>query len=117
MRERCDVAMEHLQSLIAFEAGVDSWEEALSLPAKEFAEAENRGVRHLRGQIPLYVKGARGAAQARERVTRCCTVREVEDVLATMREGALGAGKGYRGRVVGDADDSSHGPCACGSTW
>jgi len=79
--ERCEVAMEHLKSLIAFEAEVETWNEAKLLPAPVFRPAENRGVRHLRGQIPLYVKGARGAAQSRERITRCSTVAEVEDVL------------------------------------
>jgi nifR3 family TIM-barrel protein len=79
--ERCEVAMEHLKSLIAFEAEVETWNEAKLLPAPVFRPAENRGVRHLRGQIPLYVKGARGAAQIRERITRCSTVAEVEDVL------------------------------------
>jgi len=79
--ERCVTALQHLRSLVAFEAGVESWDEALSLPRSSFAEAENRAVRHLRGQIPLYVKGERGAAHAREQITRCGTVAEVEAVL------------------------------------
>jgi tRNA-dihydrouridine synthase B len=86
IEERCEVALGHLKALVGFEAGADSWEEALSLPAAEFAEAEGRGVRHLRGQVPLYVKGVPGAARARERITHCCTVAEVEDVLAEIAE-------------------------------
>ena len=82
LAERCETALQHLQTLIAFEAGVDTWTEALALPGPQFDEAENRGVRHLRGQIPLYVKGTHGAARARERITKCCTVAEVQAVLA-----------------------------------
>ena len=86
MKERCDTALEHLRTLIAFEAGVDAWEQALALPADVLSAAENRGVRHLRGQVPLYIKGARGAAHARERITKCCTVAEVEAVLVEFRD-------------------------------
>jgi nifR3 family TIM-barrel protein len=82
MRDRCATALQHLRALVAFEAGVDAWEEAIGSTPREFAQAENRAVRHLRGQLPLYVKGARGAAHARERITRCCTVAEVEAVLS-----------------------------------
>ena len=89
MRERCDTALEHLRALVAFDAGVATWADALSLPAARLAEAETRAVRHLRAQIPLYVKGEKGAAQARERITRCCTVAEVEGVLYEFSKGEV----------------------------
>ena len=79
--ERIEVALEHLRLQIAYIAEVSSFEEALALPAKEFAEAELYAVRSLRGQIPLYIKGEPGAAQSREKLTRCSTLAEVETEL------------------------------------
>jgi nifR3 family TIM-barrel protein len=81
LHERCLMAKEHLRMLVSFEAGVPSFEEALALPAGQFNLAEMRAVKHMRGQAPLYIKGVRGAAQARERLTRCNTVAEVEAIL------------------------------------
>jgi nifR3 family TIM-barrel protein len=62
--ERRDTAMIHLRDL------------ANSL-------GEDRAVRHLRGQIPMYVKGYRGASEARERIVRAVTIPEVEEILWT----------------------------------
>jgi len=87
--ERIQVALEHLRLQIAYVAEVDSFEDALALPPKEFAEAEMYAVRSLRGQIPMYIKGEHGAAQAREKLTRCSTLAEVEDELRKFREGLL----------------------------
>lgn len=39
---------------------------------------EERAVRHLRGQLPLYVSGFPGAARVREAVTRTVSIAEVE---------------------------------------
>ena len=63
--ERIDVALEHLRLTIEHEGD------------------EDRAVRSMRGQIPLYIKGEPGASQARERLTRLRTYAEVEDALRT----------------------------------
>jgi tRNA-dihydrouridine synthase len=62
--ERIEVALEHLRSLAEIEGD------------------EARACRHLRGQIPLYIKGYPGAAQARARLSLCSTIAEYEDVLS-----------------------------------
>ena len=43
---------------------------------------ENRGVRHLRGQLPLYFKGYRGSARLRDAITSADTLASVRDTLA-----------------------------------
>ncbi len=43
---------------------------------------ENRGVRHLRGQLPLYFKGYRGSARLRDAITSADTLVSVRDTLA-----------------------------------
>lgn len=84
LEERIEVALEHLRMMIAVEADADSYAEAQLSP--NFADAELRATRHLRGQIPMYIKGEPGAAQARERLTRCSSVAEVEEVLGQFAE-------------------------------
>lgn len=66
------VAMEHLRSMVEYETAADP-----GPPSPEL-----RACRALRGQIPMYIKGYPGAAQARERLTRCSSVDEFEEVLA-----------------------------------
>lgn len=61
LEERCETAMQHLMDL-----------------AKSYEE--NGAVRHLRGQLPIYVKGFRGANQARERIVRATTIAEVQEI-------------------------------------
>jgi tRNA-dihydrouridine synthase B len=80
--ERVAVALQHLKLMVANEAGLGSYEEALALPRDEYLDAEVRATRALRGQVPLYIKGAPGAAQARERLTKCNSVSEVESILS-----------------------------------
>jgi tRNA-dihydrouridine synthase len=70
--ERIRIAMEHLRSMVEYETAAD-----LGPPSPEL-----RACRALRGQIPMYIKGFPGAAVARERLTRCSSVDEFEDVLA-----------------------------------
>lgn len=70
-RDRIETALEHLKRLIQFEI------EAGNSPE----DAEIRSVRHLRGQIPLYIKGEPGAARVRDAITRLSTASEVEAVL------------------------------------
>ena len=79
LRERIDVSLEHIRSMIAYEADVDDFEAAQSTP--KFADAEMRACRALRGQIPLYIKGMPGAAVLRDRITRCSSLAEYSDVL------------------------------------
>lgn len=77
--ERIRTAMEHLRTMVACEADAASFEEARETP--DFAGAELRACRSLRGQIPLYIKGEVGASQIRDRLTRCSTVAEFEEIL------------------------------------
>jgi tRNA-dihydrouridine synthase B len=62
LSERVDTALEHVCDL-----------------AKTIGE--NRAVCHLRGQIPHYIKGFRGASEAREHIVRAVTIQEVEAIL------------------------------------
>ena len=65
LAERISAAMDHLRDLSE-------------------TMGEDRAVRHLRGQIPHYVKGFRGASQAREEIVRATTIGEVERILDTV---------------------------------
>ena len=46
---------------------------------------EDRAVRHLRSQLPHYVRGYRDAARIREGIHAACTISEVEEVFARFR--------------------------------
>lgn len=74
--ERIRTAIEHLESMVTYEADEDSFAKAKEVPDAEFCAC-----RALRGQIPLYIKGEIGASQARDRLTRCSTVQEFTAVL------------------------------------
>jgi nifR3 family TIM-barrel protein len=65
--ERLETAMAHLTDL------------AVTL-------GEERAVRHLRGQIPHYVKGCAGASKAREQIVRAVTIEEVRQILERVEE-------------------------------
>lgn len=69
LKERIDTALRHLSLMIEYETDFDP------------DGAELRACRALRGQIPLYVKGFPGAAVLRERLTRCCSLGEYENLL------------------------------------
>jgi nifR3 family TIM-barrel protein len=71
LTDRIETALEHLRLMIEYEG--DS--------SAEPEKAEVWAVRHLRGQIPMYIKGEPGAAQIRDRLTKCAAYAEVEDVL------------------------------------
>lgn len=88
MAERIETALSHLRLMIAHEAEAASWEQTVTSP--DYSQAELWACRHLRGQIPLYVKGAPGAAQARDRITKCSTYAEFEDVLRGFALSAFG---------------------------
>lgn len=81
MDERIEVALEHVRLSIAYNADVETYDEALALPIQRLQDAEMHTVRSLRGQIPMYIKGEPGAAQAREHLTRCSSLLEVESEL------------------------------------
>lgn len=50
---------------------------------------EDRAVRHLRGQLPHYIKGYAGAARARERIVQATTIEQVRTILEGVRAGRL----------------------------
>jgi nifR3 family TIM-barrel protein len=79
LEERIQTALHHLRLSIAHEADCDTFEEALLSP--NYARAELTASRAIRGQMPLYIKGAVGASVIRDRLTRCSSVAEYEDVL------------------------------------
>lgn len=77
--ERIATALQHLRLMVACEAEADSYAEAQD--QENFADAELRACRGLRGQIPLYIKGEIGASVLRDKLTRCSTVGEYEALL------------------------------------
>ncbi len=77
--ERIRTALEHVRMTVAGELEVESFEEARAHP--DYAGAELRACRSLRGQVPLYIKGEPGASALRDRLTKCSSVAEFEDVL------------------------------------
>lgn len=81
IQERIDTAIEHLKLMVAYQAEVETWEDAQALPEAQFEESEMYATRHLRGQIPMYIKGEPGAAETRNKLTQCNTVAEVRQVL------------------------------------
>lgn len=79
LEERAKLALEHLRLMILDHCQASTIEEAQELP--DFAQKELASCRHMRGQLPMYMKGAPGAAQLRERLTKCNSYAEVEDQL------------------------------------
>ena len=94
MEERIRTAIEHAKTMVAFEAGLDEWSDVVGLLPAERAEIELRGIRALRGQLPLYIKGAPGAAQTRARLSRVSSVAELEDILEEFAAGPRERGAG-----------------------
>jgi nifR3 family TIM-barrel protein len=70
LQNRVDTALEHLREMISYETVADS-----------SGEPELRACRALRGQIPLYIKGAPGASAVRDRLTRCSSYNEFAEIL------------------------------------
>lgn len=81
LQERIETALEHLRLMIAYEFGSEDWREGIGTQSETYA------CRHLRGQVPMYVKGAPGAAQLREKLTRCSTYAEYESLLTAFAQG------------------------------
>jgi tRNA-dihydrouridine synthase B len=76
LEDRVEVALQHLRLMIAYENRADDLETHV-----EGTSGEVFAVRHLRGQIPMYIKGEPGAAAIRNRLTACSSYTEVEDIL------------------------------------
>lgn len=81
LEERIAVALEHVRLMVAYEAGVMEPEELDDVDAKVRDEAEVRAVRHLRGQVPLYIKGVPGASEIRSRLTQCDRYEQMQAIL------------------------------------
>lgn len=82
LQDRIETALEHLRLMIQAETEGDP------------NGAEMRACRALRGQIPLYIKGAYGASHLRNQLTACSTYSEYEDLLVAFGQAeppALGA--------------------------
>jgi nifR3 family TIM-barrel protein len=79
LEDRVETALEHIQLMIACEADAPTYAEAKQ--TQDFNESEARACCALRGQIPLYIKGEFGASALREKLTRCSTYDEYEDLL------------------------------------
>lgn len=74
LEERIEVALEHLRLMIEHERL--AWtDEGKNIDPEMYA------VRQLRGQIPMYIKGAPGAAQLRNRLTQATSYDEVSHLL------------------------------------
>jgi nifR3 family TIM-barrel protein len=80
LRDRIEAALEHAEGMVAFEADVATLEEARSLPEEEFRRAENRAIRSLRAQLPLYIKGEPGASTVRARLSVCSRLEELREI-------------------------------------
>lgn len=89
LAERIETALEHLRTMIQLEQDA-------APPGAERPTCEQWAVRSLRGQLPLYIKGEPGAAEARNRLTKCSTYAEVEDELRSF-ELSLNAKADVRG--------------------
>lgn len=81
LEDRIEIALEHSRLMVTFEGGFDDWSEVLALPEAERFTLENRALRALRGQLPLYVKGAPGASEIRGRLSTISGYAELEDIL------------------------------------
>ena len=90
--ERVDTALEHLRLMIDYEsAPLPKLTEGPARMLKTLAgsrddvdssdDPEARACRALRGIIPMYIKGAPGAAQLRARLTQCSRYAEFEHLL------------------------------------
>lgn len=79
LAERIEVALEHLRLMVDYETKSE----------EGGADPELRACRALRGQIPMYIKGFHGAAPLRDRLTRCSSVAEFEELLRGFEAGYI----------------------------
>jgi len=87
IQERIETALLHLRLMIAYEMGSDCSGE---IPGEgDFdLECEVRACKHLRGQIPLYIKGVPGASEIRQKITGYSRYGELEEILHAFSERA-----------------------------
>ncbi len=79
LKDRVNTALEHLTEMISYETLADPT-----------GDPELRACRALRGQVPMYIKGAPGASALRDRLTRCSSRAEFADILqAFLTEASL----------------------------
>jgi tRNA-dihydrouridine synthase B len=83
--DRIECALRHARLMVAYECGVFDYEEVPSLDAPDARDAEVRAIRALRGQLPMYIKGAPGASQVRAKITQCNAVCELEEIFERYR--------------------------------
>jgi tRNA-dihydrouridine synthase B len=81
LKDRVETALEHAQLMIAHEAGVNNYHEALQLPTTLYQSIELKAIRSLRGQLPLYIKHEPGASKIRASLTQCSSYQELSDIL------------------------------------
>lgn len=91
IEERIETAIEHARLMVAIEAEILCASGAHLRRADHLREAEHRAIRALRGQLPLYVKGERRAAEVRASLSRCNTLSEVEETLQQYLKALQGA--------------------------
>lgn len=91
--DRIEVALEHARLLIDHEFNS-------SLEPVEPTIAEQRAIRSLRGQLPIYIKGVPGAAQMRAQLTNCSTVSELEDILYTFHNQSDSNPAAVKGKIA-----------------
>jgi nifR3 family TIM-barrel protein len=82
LAERVEVALEHIRRRLEEEERVAAEEASLQGASPSSPEdREVRAIRSLRGQIPLYIKGAPGAASLRARLVEAERYDEIEELL------------------------------------
>lgn len=82
---RIECALRHARLMVAYECGVFDFEETVGLEPAMVQEAEIRAIRALRGQLPIYIKGAPGASQVRAKITQCNTVADLQSIFDDYR--------------------------------
>lgn len=94
LAERVAVALEHARRRLEEDERIVAEESvAGEPPAGSREDRESRVIRSLRGQIPLYVKGAPGAAALRARLVQAERYAEIEELLMGFLETVAGAGE------------------------
>ncbi|MCW5935885.1 MAG: tRNA dihydrouridine synthase DusB [Fimbriimonadaceae bacterium] len=87
LSERVATALDHAKLMVQYEHEAD---EQTSAKTSE-ADVELRAIRALRGQLPLYIKGAPGASDVRGRLSTVSSVAELEDILTGFLQRASAA--------------------------
>ncbi len=90
IEERIETALLHARLQIAQEAEVDTFEESKTV--QNIALHEQRAVRSLRGQLPMYIKGIPGAAQIRAELYRCDSYEDIERAMYSIDRTLVFAG-------------------------